>query len=177
MSEWPLIGDIITQRELASQLIFQNAEYSSRASLLKRYSRGAQIEPGPLTIVKPYFDLGPFIIASSEATRRAEQVRQYILDAALVFEKEDFNHSASEFSHVSQQITARVWEAVLERRKLSLQARNWCNFRMSVRDHLYACEVTWMLWVAARCAACGCTWLGRRAFGVASIRAVALAYV
>ena len=125
--------------------------------------------------MKPYFDLGPFIIASSEATRRAEQVRQYILDAALAFERGRFSESASEFNRVAQQITARVWEAVLERRKISLDARDWSDFRARVRDHLYACEVTWMLWVAAKCAACECRWLGKRAFGVASLRAAALA--
>jgi hypothetical protein len=170
-------GDLITQQELASQLIFQNAEYPSRASLLERFKNGAQIEPGPLTIVQPYFDLGPFIIPASGATRRAEQVRQCIRDAVRALNAIDQPDSAHEFRQVAQQIAARVWETVLERRNASLQARDWSGFRGRVRDSVYACEVTWMLWAATKCVALGFGRLGREAFGVASARASALASI
>jgi hypothetical protein len=169
--------DLITQQEMASQLIFQKVEYPSRTSLLERFKNGAQIEPGPLTIVQPYFDLGPFIIPSSEATRRAEQVRQCIREANLALEEIDQQGSAAEFCRVTQQMRARVWEAVLERRNASLQARNWDGFRARVRDHLYACEVSWMLWAATKCAALGLRRLGKEAFGIASAQATALASI
>ena len=169
--------DTITQKELARQLIFQNVEYPSRTSLLERFRNGAEIEPGPLTIVQPYVDLGPFIIPTSEGTRRAEQVRQSIREANLALQDIGQPGSTAEFSRATQRIGARVWEAVLERRNASLQARNWSGFRARVRDHLYACEVTWLLWAATKCVGYRCEWLAREVFCQASIRANALASV
>jgi hypothetical protein len=169
--------DVITQRELASQLIFQRAEFPHRQSLWERYKKGAQIEPGPLTIVHPYVDLGPFIIPTSEGTRRAEEVRHSIRQANLALEEIERGGSINQFSKASQQITARTWEALQERRTASLQARNWSGFRALVRDHLYACELTWMLWATNKCIAYRLAWLGSKAFGAACARAVSLAPV
>jgi hypothetical protein len=176
-SKRPSTRDVITQEEMASLLIFQNVEYPSRASLLQRFHDGAQIEPGPLTIVQPYVDLGPFIIPSTESTRRAEQIRQCLRDARLALAEMDQQSSANEFSRAAQQVTARVWEAVLERRNASLQARNWSGFGARVRDNIYACQVTWMLWAAAKCVNYGLRQLGEQSLGIASARAAELASI
>lgn len=167
--------DVITQRELASQLIFQNAEYPHKQLLWERYQKGAQIEPGPLTIVHPYVDLGPFIIPTSEGTKRADEVRKSIRDANLALHEIGHGGAASEFSQASRQLTARAWEAVRARRSASLHARNWHGFRGLVRDHLYASELSFILWVASQLVTCQLYWLGTKAFDIGSSRAVALA--
>jgi hypothetical protein len=168
-------GDVITQKELASQLVFQNIEYPLRTSLLVRFRHGARIEPGPLTMVQPYFDFGPFIIPSSESTLRAERIRQCLHTARLALEEIDRRSSVSEFSQAAQEIRARVWETVLERRNASMQARNWGGLHARVRDSIYAWEVTWMLWAATKCVIYGFGWLGAEMLGIVSARASALA--
>lgn len=170
-------ADVITQREMASQLIFQNAEYPPRTSLLERFRNGAQLEPGPLTIVQPYFDFGPFIVPTSEGTKRAEQIRQSIRAANAALGDAEGHGSATEFSRRAHQIANYVWQTVQERRNASLHARNWTGLRSRVRDELYACQVSCMLWTASKCVAYRFRWLGEKAFGVASERATALACI
>ncbi|MGA8025974.1 MAG: hypothetical protein WB992_02435 [Bryobacteraceae bacterium] len=171
----PSTGDVITQQELAAQLIFQNVEYPSRASLMERFQNGAQIEPGPLTIVQPYFDLGPFIIPAFDNTRRAAQIRQCIHDANRALSDIDEHDSADEFRRIAPQIAARIKELIEARNNASFRARNWDGFRARVRDQVYACEITWMLWAATKCVGYGLTSLAVKTFGIACARATILA--
>ena len=168
-------GDVITQQELAAQLIFQNVEYPSRTALMKRFQNGARIEPGPLTIVQPYLDLGPFIIPVYDANRRSAEVCQYIQDAHRALRESDGETGRVEFRRASHLLAQSVRAILEERNSAAYRARNWDAFSARVRDRVYACEITFMLWAAGSCIGYGLTRLARQAFGVASVRATAFA--
>jgi hypothetical protein len=167
--------DVITQQELAAQLIFQNVEYPSRTALLRRFHNGARIEPGPLTIVHPYEDLGPFIVPVYDATRRSAEVRQHIQDASRALSGTGENDESEEFRRVARLLAQSIREIVAERNSASYRARNWEGFSRRVRDQIYAREITFMLWAAGTCVGYGLTRLALKAFGAASWRATEFA--
>lgn len=171
----PATGDVITQQELAAQLIFQNVEYPSRTALMQRFQNGARIEPGLLTIVQPYFDLGPFIIPTTAATRRSAEIRQHIHDANLALNETDEQHAREEFRRVAHRLADCVRATLEERQSASYRARNWNGLSLRVRDRIYAGQITFMLWAAATFVGYGLTRLALKAFGVASARATVFA--
>ncbi len=171
----PVSGDVITQQELAAQLIFQNVEYPSRTALMRRFQNGARIEPGPLTIVRPYFDLGPFIVPVSDASRRSAEIRQHIHDANLALTESAEQHAREEFRRVAHRLAVCVRATLEERQSASYRARNWNGFSARVRDRIYAGQITFMLWAAATFVGYGLTHLALKAFGVASARATVFA--